>query len=156
MNGLILRRATNTDAEAIAALVRAAFEEHQGRTDPPMSAHSESAENVREKMQTQEILLACDGEMVVGCVTLKPEPGRLRLFRLAVLPSHRRLGIGRALTDAVETRARELGLPHVRLACRLSLTGNRAWYARLGFVPVEYAAHAGYDAPTYVWMEKKL
>lgn len=153
---MTIRRATGADADTIAAVVRAAFAEHQGRTHPPMSAHDETAETVREKLRTQEILLALAGDTLVGCVTLKPEVERLSLFRLAVLPSHRRRGIGRALIAAVETRAVAFGLPRVRLGVRLSLTENRAWYERLGYAPVEYPSHPGFDAPTYVWMEKTL
>jgi ribosomal protein S18 acetylase RimI-like enzyme len=78
------------------------------------------------------------------------------LFRLAVLPSHRRRGVGRALVEYVETRALALGIPRVQLGVRMALPVNRGYYERLGYRFLEARAHSGYAEPTYVILEKKL
>lgn len=78
--------------------------------------------------------VALDGEEMVGSVqfwqlSVDGKPALL-LGPLAVAPSHRNIGIGRALIDRSLARARELG--H-RLVI---LVGDPPYYARNGFKPV--------------------
>lgn len=70
---------------------------------------------------TTLIVLAFDGELPVGVAvcflgfsTFSARP-LVNLHDVAVLPSHRGLGVGRGLLEAVEVRARELG------CCKLTL-----------------------------------
>jgi GNAT superfamily N-acetyltransferase len=67
---------------------------------------------------------AWDGEMLVGCATVFPEPwsgsdewpaadGAWRLRGMAVDPSRHRTGVGRAVLDAVVDAARSGGAPLV-------------------------------------------
>jgi ribosomal protein S18 acetylase RimI-like enzyme len=156
MHGWELREATGTDATALVALVQAAFEEHRGRLDPPSGAHDETAETIRQGLESARSVLAFAGEYAAGCVFYRPSEGHLYLFRLAVLPAYRRRGLGRALVEHVEGRARGLGLPRVRLGVRVALPLQRAYYERLGYGAVESASHPGYAEPTYVVMEKQL
>ena len=88
---------------------------------------------------TALVLLAFDGEQAVGIAvcffgysTFRASP-LLNIHDLAVVPEHRRRGIGRALLEAVEARARE------RKCCKLTLevleknaTARRV-YASFGF-----------------------
>ena len=76
--------------------------------------------------------------------------------RLAVLPAYRNRGISALLIAYVEQRARELGLPRVRLGVRVALPHLRARYERLGYRVIEQRSHAGYAEPTYLVMEKLL
>ena len=73
------------------------------------------------------------GGTPAGCVLYEVNPDHVYLFRLAVLPAHRRQGLGRALVESVEARARERGLRRVRLGVRVALPGQRASYERLGY-----------------------
>ena len=76
--------------------------------------------------------------------------------RLAVLPTFRKQGVAHALVDAVENRARELHLPKVTLKVRIQLSGNRAFFERIGYQVVAYNAHDGYSEPTFMTLEKLL
>ena len=73
-----------------------------------------------------------------------------------MLQPFRRYGVGQALTEYVEQRARALGIPRVQLGVRTALPHLQAYYARLGYRVVRYEAHQGYTAPTYVVMEKQV
>jgi ribosomal protein S18 acetylase RimI-like enzyme len=150
----LLREAGEADAEAVAAIIRAAFEEYRGRLDPPSGALAETADTVREKMRTAQAVLALAGEVPVGCVFFRPEEGRLYLFRLAVLPGRRGRGLGRALLAHAEERARELGLPRVRLGVRAALARQIAFYEGLGYRRVGDGTHPGYAGPTYLLLER--
>ena len=156
MDGWILREATEADAATVAALVQAAFEEYRGQLDPPSGAHAETAATVRDKMMAAQVVLAFAGPTPVGCLFFRPEGDHLYLFRLAVLPAARRRGLGRALIEHAEGRARERNLARVRLGVRAVLVRQRGYYERLGYRPVGAAAHPGYAEPTYLLLEKEL
>jgi ribosomal protein S18 acetylase RimI-like enzyme len=150
----LLREASDTDAEIVAAVIRAAFEEYRGRLDPPSGALAETAHTVREKMRTAQAVVALASQVPVGCIFFRPEEGRLYLFRLAVLPGHRGRGLGRALLAHAEERARALGLPRVRLGVRAALARQIAYYEGLGYRRVGDGTHPGYAGPTYLLLER--
>jgi ribosomal protein S18 acetylase RimI-like enzyme len=152
----LLRDATDADVPTLAGLIWAAFAEYDGRLDPPSGAHHETEDSLRARLATASAVLASVGGEPAGCVLYRREPAHVYLFRLAVLPSQRRRGLGRALIDHVEGRARELGLARVRLGVRLVLARQRAYYERLGYRPRSAECHPGYAEPTYLLLEKEL
>jgi ribosomal protein S18 acetylase RimI-like enzyme len=156
MDDLVLRDATAADAALLVGVLHAAFEEYRGRLDPPSGVHGETVATVRQNLTRACAVLALQGEAVAGCVFCEPQADHLYLSRLAVLPAYRRAGVGRALVAAVEQRAPALHLLRVRLGVRLALTELRAAYERMGYRPIEYHAHPGYPAPTYVVLEKEV
>jgi len=156
LNEIILRAATEDDIATIVALIHAAFKEYDGAIDPPSGAHKESAEKIREKMTTERAVLALLPDQAVACVFYRDEGDHMYFGRLAVLPAYRNRGISAALITYVEQRARELGLPRVRLGVRVALPHLRARYERLGYRVIEERRHAGYVEPTYLVMEKPL
>jgi ribosomal protein S18 acetylase RimI-like enzyme len=151
-----LREATCDDAPTIVAVLQAAFEEYRGRLDPPSGAHRETVEKVRDVMRTARAVLALDGDQVAGCVFYASEDEHIDLFRLAVLPTHRRRGVGCALVEYVESRALALGIPRVQLGVRVALPRNRAYYERMGYRFLEARTHEGYAKPTYAILVKTL
>jgi len=153
---IVLREATVADIPTLVTLVRTAFEEYRGRLDPPSGAHNETPETLHQALQTGFAALALVNAEAVGCVFYHQEGEHMYLGRLSVLRRFRRYGVGRALTEYVEQRARDLGLPRVQLGVRTALPHLQAYYARLGYRVVCYEAHAGYTAPTYVVMEKQI
>jgi ribosomal protein S18 acetylase RimI-like enzyme len=153
---LEIRDAADREAETVHSILLAAFEEYLGWLDPPSGAHGETLESVERKMAAGGAALAFLAGTPAGCVFFALQERRLYLYRLAVLPEFRRRGLGRALIEFVEARARALGLARVRLGVRLALDAQRAYYERLGYRTVEYRCHDGYRLPTYVFMEKVL
>jgi GNAT superfamily N-acetyltransferase len=126
------------------------------RIDPPASALRLTAAALAEKAREETLLLATDGDSLIGCVFVRPQGDALYVGRLAVRADRRRAGIARRLLDAAAAHARGAGLAHLELETRIELTENHATFAALGFVKTAEHAHAGYTRPTYVTMRKRL
>jgi predicted N-acetyltransferase YhbS len=156
LNDICVRAATEADIPTIVALIHAAFKEYDGVIDPPSGAHKESAQKIREKLTTEQALLALLDDQIVACVFYRDEGDHMYFGRLAVLPAYRNRGISAVLIAYVEQRARALGLPRVQLGVRVALPRLRARYERLGYRVIEERRHAGYVEPTYLVMEKPL
>ena len=98
---------------------------------------------------TTIILLAYDGEVPVGIAacfvgfsTFAARP-LLNIHDLAVLPSHRNLGVGRRLLEAVDAKARELGCCKVTLEVVEKNHRARHTYAAAGFAQATYGTEGG-------------
>lgn len=74
-----------------------------------------------------------DGPGPLGCVALKGSGGPVaEVKRLWVSPSARKLGVGRVLMQAVENKARTLGITTLRLDSNSALPEAVAFYQCLG------------------------
>ncbi len=131
---ITIRPAAPGEAATIADLTRRAFRsqcELYGIPDlPPMS---DTAESVTAAMGAGVVLVALDGERVVGSVRGELSDGVCLVGRLVVEPDAQGAGIGRALAESIETRFPE--------AARFEIfTGHRSagplhLYESLGYVP---------------------
>ncbi|MEC9345032.1 MAG: GNAT family N-acetyltransferase [Pseudomonadota bacterium] len=84
------------------------------------------------------LLLARDGDAVVGCVALRPAPdGFGEMKRLYLRPAARGTGAGRALAVAVIEVARALGKKGVLLDTATSMVAAASLYRDLGFRQVD-------------------
>jgi GNAT superfamily N-acetyltransferase len=77
----------------------------------------------------------------------------LLIENLAVRPEAQGTGVGRALMDFAELRARRLKMTRLTLYTHVVMTENQAIYAHLGFREVERRTANGYHR---VYMEKPL
>jgi GNAT superfamily N-acetyltransferase len=112
----------------------------------PIGGGRPLSKSVRERLVPElraqshaRILLALDGDRPIGVAvcflgfsTFAARP-LLNLHDLAVLPEQRGRGAGRALLEAVESRARNEGCCKVTLEVRQDNERARALYARVGF-----------------------
>lgn len=103
MGDLVVRAAGAQEVGAVLAFWRTAAE--NGRR-PPDTAGAVAALHLRDP---DALIVAADGDRIVGTVIAGWDGWRCRLYRLAVAPDRRRSGIGRALIAAAEERFRVLG-----------------------------------------------
>jgi GNAT superfamily N-acetyltransferase len=88
-----------------------------------------------------------------GVLALEPEPDALLIWSVAAAPHAQGAGLGGAMLDFAETRARALNLTAIRLYTGEKLRANVDWYQRRGFVIDRVEARAD---RTIVHMSKRL
>jgi ribosomal protein S18 acetylase RimI-like enzyme len=74
----------------------------------------------------------CDGELI-GTVIGAWDGWRGNFYRLAVLPEHRRAGIGRRLVEAAEERLRGRGAPRITALVAFDDVGATAFWEAAGY-----------------------
>lgn len=98
MSTVVLRSATLDDVQLVLDLWRAAAE----------NAHrpADSASALRDLLvrDPDALILAVEGDAIVGTVIAGWDGWRCHVYRLAVAPDRRRMGIGRMLVQAAEER----------------------------------------------------
>ena len=99
----MLRSAEAYDVPAVLAFWRVAAEDAHRPVDTPGGL---ATLHLRDP---DALILAVDGERIVGTVIAGWDGWRCHLYRLAVAPGRRREGIARALVTAAEERFRILG-----------------------------------------------
>lgn len=145
---LVIRPATPSDRPRIIKIFREINELHAlhhpdvFRVDYDDTALNEMLEK-REETADYELLVAEVDREVCGFIELRvvSAPPLAILFprtwmeidSLAVTNSMQRRGIGRALLDAADSKARELGISLVQLTVWESNADARAFYERIGF-----------------------
>ncbi len=85
------------------------------------------------KVQPEMFLVGCLDNRIVATVMVGYEGHRGWINYLAVLPDHRRSGIGRRMMEAAETRLRAAGCPKINLQVRRSNAAVIKFYERIGF-----------------------
>lgn len=140
----------------MAGLIRTTFGAIDPPLAPPPSAIRETAESVATQIEAGGGMVALAEGTLVGAVLWGERDGGLYFGRLSVTAAWRRKGVARALVMAAEAAARARGFTRMHLGVRLALAGNRRLFASLGFCETVLHAHEGFDAPTWVEMEKHL
>jgi ribosomal protein S18 acetylase RimI-like enzyme len=138
-------------AEDLSSVVRLLADDPLGATrerwaDPLPSEYVE-AFDAMQRQDGNELLVAIDGDLVVGCLQLTCIPGisrrgamRAQVEGVRVAASHRGRRIGEALVREAIARARAAGCVLVQLTSDASRTEAQRFYERLGFV----ASHVGF------------
>jgi N-acetylglutamate synthase-like GNAT family acetyltransferase len=157
-----IRQAGPDDIPMLGALIRKAFTDVAERfgltpANCPKHPSNYTSEWVAGDLDrgVTYFILSHDGKPV-GCVGLEQAgPTQCYLERLAVLPSHRRRGFGRALVDHVLKRASHLGAAKVAIGIIAGDTVLKDWYAGIGFVegPTKTFAHLPFEV---LFMSKEL
>ena len=146
----MFRYATEQDAEAVHALILAAFAEYMGTIAVVPRALLDTLDDVRKALADGRTLLAfasdsaqSNGQIdnrsvrLVGTARYEPREGYLYIGRVAVHPDYRRRGVGVALMQQMEQVASRLGYTRLHLVTRGSMPGNLAFYERLGYLVVK-------------------
>jgi predicted N-acetyltransferase YhbS len=123
------RKAEPAEADAIAGLINRAFAVERFFIDGDRT----SPEKVRELFGTGDLLVAEDGNALVGCVYVERREERAYVGLLSIKPARQRSGLGSRLMAAVEDHARKAGC----LAMDLRVVNLRqelpGFYRRLGY-----------------------
>jgi GNAT superfamily N-acetyltransferase len=137
-------------------LILSSFAYMNDRIDPPSSALALTAASLAAKAEAEIAYAAMVGNMLLGCIFLRPERECLYVGKLAIAPEAQGCGIGRQLLTLAEDTARRLELPALRLETRIELTENHAVFARWGFEKTAENAHPGFTRTTSIEMRKQL
>ena len=146
----LLRPATPADADAVAALVDAAYGhyvERIGRLPGPMT------EDYAQVIRDRQVTVVEAGGEVVGLVVTGPGDEGFLLDNVAVHPSHQGSGLGRTLLELAEAEARQAGFDSIYLYTHERMTENQAMYARIGYFEYERRSEHGLSR---VFMRKRL
>lgn len=128
-----IRPAGLEEAETVMQIMRLAFEEYRGRLNPESGALGETFEEVRSRIASGGAFLAFVDEAIAGGARYRVFSDHVYGERIGVLPAYRGLGIGTALTKAIETSASARGIPQVQVKVRKSIPSNLRVYERLGY-----------------------
>lgn len=145
-----LRRAVAQDAAAVAVCVNSAYSpwiERIGRTPWPM-------------LQDYAAIVAADHGIVaeqcgsvVGVLVLRETDEGFLLENVAVLPSLKGQGVGKALLVCAEQEALKLGHDSLYLFTHAKMLANIALYSKLGYVEYERRQQEGF---VRVFLKKAL
>jgi N-acetylglutamate synthase-like GNAT family acetyltransferase len=135
----VIRKARPDDVPALAALAVVAYDRYVPRIGRPPAPMTVDYSAIVDDTWVWE----ADGS-VVGLLVLVPHEDHLLLENIAVDPAHQGSGIGGALMGFAESRARELGLPEVRLYTNEKMTENLAYYPRRGYRETRRATVHGF------------
>jgi GNAT superfamily N-acetyltransferase len=156
MTELKTRFATEADAEAISALVNAAFKVERFFIDGDRIA----PEQVREMMRRRRFMLAEDGGAMTACVYVEIREQRGYFGLLAVDPARQGEGIGRKMVAEAENYARDAGCEFMDLRIVNIRAELPPLYRRLGYVETGTEPFAADARPTqpchFVKMSKPL
>ncbi|WP_151525950.1 GNAT family acetyltransferase [Serinicoccus kebangsaanensis] len=83
---------------------------------------------------SSQVLGAVADDTVVGTVMVGHEGHRGWIYYLAIAPTHRGSGLGKALVEAAERWVESQGIPKVMLMIRAENDAVRRFYERLGYV----------------------
>ncbi len=95
----------------------------------------EAPENLARKIEKdkESILVAADGERVIGCVFIVEDGWTATIWRLAVRKDQRRQGIGKQLMEKAEEIVRARGLKEVALLVNTNNQTLKNWYTKQNY-----------------------
>ncbi len=121
-----IRAASRADVEAVLGLWRDAAAE-PGVPDSP-----EAVTALLDRDQ-ESLLVATDGSDIVGAIVAAWDGWRGSIYRLAVLPDHRRAGLGLELVNAAEDALRTRGARRIQALVYVKDDRARAFWEAAGY-----------------------
>jgi ribosomal protein S18 acetylase RimI-like enzyme len=146
----VLRPATEADAGKVAALVDDAYGhyvERIGRLPGPMT------EDYAEVIGKRQVTVAESDGTIVGLLVLAVTDEGFAIDNVAVDPSRRGTGLGRALLEHAEAEARRAGFDSIYLYTHEKMTENVELYSRIGYVEYDRRSQGDFSL---VFMRKRL
>jgi ribosomal protein S18 acetylase RimI-like enzyme len=146
----VLRPATEADAGKVAALVDDAYGhyvERIGRLPGPMT------EDYAEVIGKRQVTVAESDGTIVGLLVLGVTEEGFAIDNVAVDPSRRGTGLGRALLEHAEAEARRAGFDSIYLYTHEKMTENVELYSRIGYVEYDHRSQGDFSL---VFMRKRL
>jgi len=129
------------ELDELGVLTVAAYQDLEGGTD--LGGYAGVLRDVAARASAATVLVAVDGDVVIGGVTFVPEPdnpyaeelqeGEAGIRMLAVGPSAQGRGAGRALATACVERARGRGAIRVALHSTPWMSAAHGLYESMGF-----------------------
>jgi ribosomal protein S18 acetylase RimI-like enzyme len=148
--GYRLRPATGSDAASVAALVDAAYGHYVDRIGmQPRPMTDDYAAVIRDR----QVTVADHDGAIVGVVVLAITDEGFLIDNVAVHPSRRGTGLGRALLQFAEAEARRAGFDAIHLYTHEQMTENLALYARIGYLEYDRRSQGAFSL---VYMRKQL
>jgi ribosomal protein S18 acetylase RimI-like enzyme len=148
--GYSLRPATGSDVASVAALVDAAYGHYVqriGMLPGPMT------EDYAAIIRDHRVTVAERHGAIVGVVVLTVTDEGFLVDNVAVHPSVRGTGLGRALLQFAEDEARRAGFDAIYLYTHEKMTENLALYSRIGYVEYDRRSQGTFSL---VYMRKQL
>jgi ribosomal protein S18 acetylase RimI-like enzyme len=146
----LFRSATGSDVPKVAALVDAAYGhyvERLGMLPRPMT------DDYAEVIANQRVTVAESHGTIVGVIVLTVEDEGFLIDNVAVDPSYRGQGLGRALLEFAEAEARHTDFDSIHLYTHEKMTENLAIYSKFGYIEYDRRSQGDFSL---VYMRKHL
>jgi ribosomal protein S18 acetylase RimI-like enzyme len=134
----------------VAELVDAAYGHYLERLGGPPRPMTDDYEEV---IRTRQVTVAERHGAVAGVIVLAVTDEGFLIDNVAVHPSHRGSGLGRALLEFAEAEARRARFDSIYLYTHERMTENLALYARIGYVEYDRRSHGEFSL---VYLRKQL
>jgi ribosomal protein S18 acetylase RimI-like enzyme len=134
----------------VAELVDAAYGHYVERIGGPPRPMTDDYEEV---IRTRQVTIAERHGAVAGVIVLAVTDEGFLIDNVAVHPSHRGSGLGRALLEFAEAEARRARFDSIYLYTHERMTENLALYARIGYVEYDRRSHGEFSL---VYLRKQL
>jgi ribosomal protein S18 acetylase RimI-like enzyme len=145
-----LRSATGADVPKVTALVQAAYGHYVARigmVPGPMT------EDYAEVINNYRVTIAESHQTIVGVIVLTVTDEGFLIANVAVDPSYRGKGLGKALLEFAEAEARREGFNSIYLYTHEKMTENIALYKKIGYIEYDRRSQGDFSL---VYMRKQL
>jgi ribosomal protein S18 acetylase RimI-like enzyme len=147
---LSFRPASGADVPEVTALVNAAYGhyvERLGMLPRPMT------DDYAQVIANRRVTVAESNGTIVGVIVLDVDDEGFFIDNVAVDPSYRGRGLGRALLELAEAEARRAGFDSIYLYTHEKMTENLAIYSSIGYVEYDRRSRGEFSL---VYMRKQL